>query len=115
MSDTFSADSKSASGALSAPGAGVTVAAITGLQANADYRVVIHTSMSGTIDTTNIQNLRLTSGGATLLDHIPSVAGVLPTVIDALHVPSTDLTLIAVGAFGAASIIAASIVATRVG
>lgn len=114
MSDTFSADTKAIGGAVVAAGAGGTIAALTGLLAGSYYRVRVVAGMSGTIDTTNVQNLRLTSGGATVFTPLPSVALAFPMEFD-LHVPSTDLTLIAIGAFAASSIVSAAIMATRLG
>lgn len=115
MSDTFSADSKVSGGAVTAPGAGATIAAVTGLQAGSNYRVVLNIDMTGTVDVTNIQNLKLTSGGANVVPILPSVAGMFPIIIDNLHVPAADLTLVAIAAFGAASILSCTLVATRVG
>lgn len=118
MSDTFSADTKMGAGASTAPAAAATVAAVTGLMAGARYKVRIVLFMGGTIDTTNIQNLILTSGGVTLLPNIPSVSALDPIEIEGLTTAAgaTDFT-VKVGAapFGAASIIAAVITATRIG
>lgn len=118
MSDTISADTKVGSGASTAPVAGATVAAVTGLMANARYRLRVVLFMGGTVDIANIQNLILTSGGATLAPTLPSVAGLDAIEIDQLSTAAaaTDFT-VKVGAanFGAASIIGAVITATRIG
>jgi hypothetical protein len=118
MSDTVSADTKVGSGAATAPAAGATVAAVTGLSPGSRYRLRIALFMGGTVDTTNIQNLILTSGGATIISNLPSVAGLDPIEIDQLTPQgvATDFT-VKVGAanFAAASIIAAVITATRIG
>lgn len=118
MSDTFSADTKVGSGASTAPAGGATVATVTGLMSNARYKVRIVLFMGGTIDTVNIQNLILTSGAATLVTNIPSVAALDPIEIDGLTTAAgaTDFTIkVGAAAFGAASIVAAVITATRIG
>lgn len=117
MSDTYSADSKVAGGASVAPAAGAVIAAATGLMSGARYKVTVNTDMSGTIDTVNVANLLLQSGGVTIAT-LPSVAGMDPIIIDQLTLASgaTDFTVkVGAAAFGAASIIAAVVSATRIG
>jgi hypothetical protein len=117
------ADSLIGSGSATAPAAGAAIATVAipqsspappGVAPTEFYHVFVNSNQSGTIDTSHPVHLGLYHG-TTLVGALLSTG-----VANLLEIPRVspgadpDLTLKAIAAFGAGSIVAATIIATRI-
>lgn len=124
MSDNYSADSLSGTGAVTAPASGATIATVaipqsgsipSGITPDATYRVTVNTVQRGTIDTGHFAGLQVMHGstvvgtiGSTDVDQVFEFPRINPG-------SDTDISVKAAATFAAASIVCATIIATRVG